>query len=302
MKILITGGAGFVGSYLSRYLVHRDHHVIATGSRPRPDMGRSDGFEYVSADTTVPGSWQDRVGEVDAVINLAGRNIFRYWTDLAKRQIYESRVLTTRNLVMAMGEKHHPILLNTSAIGYYGDRGDELLQESSFSGDDFLAGLSVDWEKEALQAQAKGSRVALLRFGVILGENGGALARMLPAFKFLAGGPMGSGRQWFSWMHIQDLAAAVEMILENEDMQGPFNFCSPHPQRNQAFAKALGKALGRPAVLRIPAFVLKLIMGELGDVMLSSQRCVPQKLQYHGFEFRYPVLENALENLLHEES
>jgi uncharacterized protein (TIGR01777 family) len=289
-----------VGSFLSRHLVHRGHHVIATGTRPRHALDSGDGFEYVAADTSLPGSWQDRVGDADAVINLAGRNIFRYWTDSAKRQIYESRILTTRNLVMAMGKKQHPILLSTSAIGYYGDRGDARLDESSPAGNDFLAGVSVDWEKEALQAEAIGARVALLRFSVILGKDEGALARMLPAFKWFAGGPMGSGRQWFSWMHVQDLATAVEMILLNENMQGPFNFCAPHPVRNHTFAKSLGKALGRPAFLRIPAFVLKSVMGELGNVMLVSQRCVPQKLQHHGFEFRYPVLENALGNLLNE--
>jgi uncharacterized protein len=158
--------------------------------------------------------------------------------------------------------------------------------------------VSVDWEKEALQAETSGARVALLRFSVILGQDGGALAKMLPAFKCFAGGPMGSGRQWFSWMHIQDLAAAMEMILINEAMQGPFNFCAPHPERNHTFAKSLGKVLGRPAFLRTPAFAIKLIMGELGGVLLASQRCVPQKLQHHGFEFQYPDLKNALRNLL----
>jgi uncharacterized protein (TIGR01777 family) len=300
MRIMITGGTGFVGSFMSRYLVHRGHHVIATGTRPHHTLDSGDGFEYISTDTTVPGSWQDRVSEVDAIINLAGRNIFRYWTDAAKRQIIESRILTTRNLVMAMGKKQNQILLNTSAIGYYGDRGDELLTESSSAGDDFLAGVSVDWEKEALQAKDKGARVALLRLGVILGKGGGALAKMLPVFKYFAGGPMGSGMQWFSWMHIQDLAAAVEMILLNGDMTGPFNCCSPHPERNHMFAKALGKTLGRPAFLITPGFVIKLIMGELGDVLLAGQRCIPHKLQHHGFVFQYPVLENALGNLLND--
>ena len=158
----------------------------------------------------------------------------------------------------------------------------------------------MDWEKEALQAEAKGARVALLRFSIILGNSGGALAKMLPAFKSFAGGPLGSGMQWFSWMHIKDLAAAVDMILVNKDMRGPFNCCSPHPVRNQTFAKALGKALGRPAFLKMPGFVLRLFMGEMGSVMLVSQRCVPDRLQHHGFEFRYPVLEKALGDLLNE--
>ena len=300
MRILITGGTGFVGGFLSHYLVHRGHHVIATGTRPRHILDSGDSYTYISADTTVPGSWQGHVGEVDAVINLAGRNIFRYWTESAKRQIYKSRILTTRNVVMGMGKKQRPILLNASAIGYYGDQADAHLHESSPAGDDFLANVSVDWEKEALEAEVLGARVALLRFSVILGKDGGALVKMLPAFKCFVGGPMGSGRQWFSWMHIQDLARAVEMVLENEAIQGPINFCAPHPVRNQTFANSLGKALSRPAFIKIPAFVLKLIMGELGDVMLGSQRCVPQKLQRHGFEFRYPVLKNALENLFNE--
>jgi uncharacterized protein (TIGR01777 family) len=300
MKILIVGGSGFVGDFLSRYLVERGHHVTATGTRPRHSLESSERFVYLSADTTVSGPWQDRISEVDAIINLAGQNIFCYWTKASKRRIRDSRVLTTQNIVLAMGKKQGQILLSTSAVGYYGDRGDEVLDESSSPGDDFLAGVSVDWEKAAVQAQAKGARVVLLRFSVILGQDGGALAKMLPAFKFFAGGPMGSGMQWFSWMHIQDLAAAVEIILLDEDMQGPFNCCSPHPQRNHVFAKALGNALSRPAFMKTPGFAVKMIMGEMGNVILGSQRCVPQKLQQHGFEFQYPVLNNALENLLNE--
>jgi len=300
MKIYIVGGSGFVGDFLSRYLVERGHHVTATGRRSRHRFENSERFGYLSADTTVPGPWQDRIREVDAIINLAGQNIFRYWTEATKQQILDSRVLTTRNIVDAMGKKQGQVLLNTSAVGYYGDRGDELLDESSRPGDDFLAGVSLDWEKAAVQAQVKGARVALLRFSVILGNDGGALTRMLPAFKFFAGGPVGSGMQWFSWMHIQDLATAIEMILLNGDMQGPFNCCSPNPERNHTFANVLGKALGRPAFFKTPGFIIKLMMGEMGNVILGSQRCVPRNLQQHGFEFQYPVLNNALENLLNE--
>ena len=300
MKIYIVGGSGFVGDFLSRYLVERGHQVTATGRRSRHRFENSERFEYLSADTTVPGSWQDRIHEVDAIINLAGQNIFRYWTEATKQQILDSRVLTTRNIVDAMGAKQSQILLNTSAVGYYGDRGDELLEESSSPGKDFLSAVSVDWEKAAVQAQNKGARVALLRFSVILGNDGGALTKMLPAFKFFAGGPVGSGIQWFSWMHIQDLATAIEMILLNGDMQGPFNCCSPNPERNQTFAKVLGKVLGRPAFFKTPGFIIKLMMGEMGNVILGSQRCVPKKLQQHGFKFQYPVLNNALENLLNE--
>jgi len=298
MKILIVGGSGFVGEYLSRFFIKKGYHVIATGMRPHHILESADRFAYVSTDTTLPGPWQDRVLDVDAVINLAGRNIFRYWTDKTKRQIHRSRILTTRNVVMALGPKQDTVLLNTSAIGYYGDQGDTILKESSPAGDDFLAHVSMDWEKEALQAEAKSARVALLRFSVILGKNGGALNKMLPAFKSFAGGPLGSGRQWFSWMHIQDLAAAVDMILVKKDLRGPFNFCAPHPERNHTFAKALGHALGRPAFMKMPSIVLRLAMGEMGSVMLASQRCLPDRLQRHGFEFRFPNLEMALEDLL----
>jgi uncharacterized protein len=297
MRILIAGASGFVGSYLSEYLMHKGHRVIGVGRRSDHPLSQHDRFAYVSADTTLTGPWQDHIPEVEAIINLAGRNIFHYWTDASKRQMVESRILTTRNLVMALQKTSGATLVNASAIGYYGDRGDAHLKEDESAGNDFLADLSVAWEREALTAEDRGGRVALLRFAIILGREGGAFAKMLPPFRYFVGGPLGSGRQWFSWIHIQDLAAVVEMILANEKMDGAFNICAPHPVRNHHYAKALGTALSRPAIFRVPAFAIKMIMGELGGVMLGSQRCLPDRLQHFGFEFRYPSIDTALAEL-----
>ena len=298
MKILITGATGFVGSFLSEYLLKKGYQVIAIGRRQQHSMAQRDHFEFISADPTVPGSWQDQIPAADAIINLAGKNIFHYWTDSSKQEMHASRIETTKNLVASISEKQAPVLVSASAIGYYGDRGEENLTEASEPGDDFLANLSLDWEAEAQKAENKGARVALLRFSIVLGRQGGALAKMLPAFRFFAGGPLGSGRQWFSWIHLEDLAAVVELILENQAMAGPFNLCAPQPVRNQQYAAALGKALGRPAFLRVPSFAIKSLMGELGAVMLGSQRCFPERLQQYQFKFRYPDIETALADLI----
>jgi uncharacterized protein len=298
MKIFITGGSGFVGTNLSFYLLEKRHRVIAVGSSSAHKVIRHDNFYYISADTTTKGAWQDALKDVDAVINLAGKNIFKRWSDTYKDQIYTSRILTTRNLVDAIPEKKDIILCSTSASGYYGDRADEILKEDALPGKDFAAKVCRDWEKEAFQAQAKGARVAVMRFGVVLGKNGGALAKMLPAFKSFAGGPLGSGLQWFPWIHMDDLIAAIMFILENPDIKGPFNFCSPHPVRNRDFSKTLGQVLNRPSVLRTPSFMIRLIMGEMGKSLTSSQRAIPDKLLKHGFKFQYPEIHNALYNLV----
>ena len=297
MKIFITGGSGFVGTNLSFYLLEKGHRVIAVGSSSGHKVIRHDNFHYISADTTIKGAWQDALKDVDAVINLAGKNIFKRWSDTYKDQIYTSRILTTRNLVDAIPDKKDITLCSTSASGYYGDRADEILKEDALPGKDFAAKVCKDWEKEAFQAQAKGIRIAVMRFGVVLGKNGGALAKMLPAFKSFAGGPLGSGLQWFPWIHMDDLIAAIMFILENPDTKGPFNFCSPNPVRNRDFSKTLGQVLNRPSVLRTPSFMIRLIMGEMGKSLTSSQRAIPDKLLKHGFKFQYSDIHNALYNL-----
>ncbi len=297
MKIFITGGSGFVGTNLSFYLLEKGHRVIAVGTSSAHNVIRHDNFHYISADTTIKGGWQHALKNVDAVINLAGKNIFKRWSDTYKDQIYTSRILTTRNLVDAIPDKKDSILCSTSASGYYGDRADEILKEDALPGNDFAAKVCRDWEKEAFQAEAKGVRVAAMRFGVVLGKNGGALAKMVPAFKSFAGGPLGSGLQWFPWIHMDDLIAAIIFILENPDVKGPINFCSPNPVRNRDFAGALGQVLNRPSVMRAPSFMIRLIMGEMGKSLMSSQRAIPDKLLKHGFKFQYPDINNALYNL-----
>ncbi|MEX1350207.1 MAG: TIGR01777 family oxidoreductase, partial [Desulfobacterales bacterium] len=204
MKVLITGGSGFIGSNLSEYLLDRGHRVSAIGRSASRNRIHHEYFRYIEADTTRPGKWQKEIGEADAVVNLTGATIFKRWTVKYKKLIRDSRILTTRHVVAALPEAKKITLCNASGAGYYGNRGEDILKEDEGIGQDFLANLSRDWEKEALQATAKGTRVAVMRFGVVLGENGGALAKMIPAFKMFVGGPLGNGNQWFPWMHLED--------------------------------------------------------------------------------------------------
>ena len=294
MKIVITGGSGFVGTHLSNYLLSGGHRVTALGRSADPHRIHHKSYNYVAADTTRPGDWQKEFEDADAVVNLAGTTIFKRWTAGYKKQIYESRIITTRNVVASLPRGRNIILCSASGAGYYGSRGNDLLKENETAGDDFLAGVSVDWEKEALQAADEHLRVVVMRFGVILGKDGGALAKMIPAFKFFVGGSMGSGQQWFPWMHLADLMAAVQFILENDQVNGPVNFCAPNPIRYRDLAKTLVEALKRPTVMTTPAFLIRLVMGEFGEVFLASQRIVPDKLLSHGFSFKYPHINDAI--------
>ncbi len=294
MNIFVTGGSGFVGTNLSYYLLRQGHRVTAVGRSSFHKLSGHENFQYISADTTQKGTWQDTLGKMDAVVNLAGTTIFRRWTKISKSQIYDSRILTTRNLVKAMPDNRDVILCSASAAGYYGGRGDKILNEDERPGDDFLANICIAWEKEAFRAEAKGIRVAAMRFGVVLGKSGGALQKMLLAFKLFAGGPLGNGKQWFPWIHMDDLTAAILFIIENPAIKGPVNFCAAEQVRNADFARALGNALNRPSFMPAPAFMIRLIMGELGASLLNSQRPVSDKLTGYGFRFQYPDIDNAL--------
>ena len=299
MKIFMTGGTGFVGSALSKRLISEGHAITVL----TPALGGTElnmtGLSYLMGNPTMPGKWQEAVQDHDAIINLAGASIFSRWTPEHKKILLSSRIDTTRNLVEALpGSARRITFFSTSAVGYYGFHGDEELSESSPPGDDFLARLAYDWEQEALRAEEKGARVVITRFGIVLGKHGGALGQMIPLFNYFLGGPLGSGRQWFSWVHMHDLAEAFLFLLNRPDLSGAVNLCSPNPLRNRDLGKAIGRILHRPSFLPAPGFMIRLILGEFGDVLLKGQRVLPRRLLDAGFRFRYPDIDAALEEII----
>ncbi len=298
MEIFITGATGFVGHHLTRHFLSQGHAVTAVGRSPSHPCEGENGFRYVVDDTTQEGSWQDRVRHCQAVINLAGATIFRRWTAKAKQTIRESRILTTRHLVQALPDRQDTFVFSASGAGYYGSCGDQALDEAAPPGDDFLARLSMDWEKEALQAEARGARVAIGRFGVILHPSGGALTKMLPAFRMGVGGPMGNGRQWFPWIHLDDVIAAIDFLRSQPEQKGIYNFCAPETVTNREFARRLGRHLQRPSFFPAPGPFMRLLLGEVSAVLLGSQRILPQRLLTSGFPFGYPTLDAALDAII----
>lgn len=259
------------------------------------------GISVVTGDPTSPGPWQKSVPEHEVIVNLAGASIFSRWTKKKKKAIQESRILTTRHLVEAVSKGQGKVtrILNTSAVGYYGFCGDEELDEESPPGDGFLASLSRDWEGEALKAEKLGVKVTLLRFGVVLGRHGGALRQMLPLFRWYVGSPLGSGRQWFSWIHEEDLAAVYAHVLQRANLTGALNCTAPNPVRNEDLTRLLGQVLGKPTFMpAVPAFLMRLALGEFADVLLQGQKVLPKRLLESGYPFKYPSLPDALQNLL----
>jgi len=300
MKILITGASGFIGTHLTGFLLNRNHQVIGVARSLRDKEFSHPMYRFIAADTTRPGPWQEALADVDAVVNLAGRSIFGRWNAAVKTEIRESRILTTRHVVQGLLSGKPAVLVSASGVGYYGNRDDEVLTEDATAGDDFLARLSVAWEGEALAAAEKGARVVLTRLGVVLGKGGGAMAQMIPAFKSFVGGPVGSGRQWFPWIHLEDLSAAVLFVLERPGISGPVNLCAPGPVTNRDLAGALGRALNRPAFMPAPAFMVRMALGEFADVLLGSQRAVPEKLLQHHFGFRHPDIQSAVNAVVND--
>jgi uncharacterized protein (TIGR01777 family) len=301
MKIFITGGRGFVGTPLTKRLPQEGHQVtILTRALPE-DTLVAQGASYLEGDPTEPGAWQKSVAEHEIIINLAGASIFRRWSDRAKEVIRDSRILTTQNLVEALSarKEKETHFLSTSAIGYYGSHEDEELDENTPRGEDFLASLAQEWESEALKAEAYGARVALLRFGLVLGKHGGALRQMIPIFSLFLGSPLGSGEQWFSWIHEEDLASIYLHVIRQKDMAGPINCTAPNPVRNIDLTRALGEVMGKPTFLpAVPGFMIRIIMGEFGSTLLEGQKVLPKRLLDRDFRFNFPEIKKALKNLL----
>lgn len=297
----MTGGTGFVGTYLSRKLAQAGHAITILSRRPQPPAPAPDGISFLTGDPTQDGPWMALVPEHDWIINLAGASIFSRWSEAHKQEIFESRMSTTRNLVAALGSgDRRQLFCSTSAVGYYGPRGEEVLTEDSPPDAGFLGDLAKNWEAEALKAQDLGVRVVITRFGIVLGKDGGALGQMVPLFRKFLGGSIGSGVQWFSWIHQADHARAFRFIQEHPEITGPVNFTAPHPVRNLELARALGRVLHRPSFMPTPEFMLRLALGEFADTLLTGQQVLPKRLLDAGFTFKFPAIEVALENLLGE--
>ncbi|HXG41791.1 MAG TPA: TIGR01777 family oxidoreductase [Dehalococcoidia bacterium] len=293
MRVLVAGASGLIGSHLVPALEREGHEVVRLGRRP----GASD-FVW----DPLRGELDARALEgVEAVVHLAGENIGQRWTRERKERIWRSRVEGARLLAEAIAASPAPprVFLSASATGYYGDRGDEPLDEGAAPGRGFLAELCQAWEQASQAAASAGTRVVNPRIGVVLTARGGALARLLPLFRLGLGGSLGSGRQYMSWVDLEDLVEALLFLLSQEEMTGAVNVTSPNPITNAEFTRTLARVLGRPAFLRVPAFALRLLLGEMAqEALLSGQRVLPARLQAAGFRFRYPELEASLRHAL----
>jgi uncharacterized protein (TIGR01777 family) len=298
LQIVVAGATGFIGRSLCGALADGGHRVVALARDPAKASGvLPAGTQIIAWDLKKPGEWHRAVGESEAVVNLAGESIAaQRWTPAFKQRLVSSRIETTRAIVEAIRAAARPgiCLVNASAVGYYGDRGDAVVTEQTPPANTFLGQLSVDWEGEALQAERAGARVVLLRIGIVLGEGGGALEKMVTPFRLFIGGPLGSGRQWFPWIHRDDVVGMIVWALENPQVRGPLNVTAPNPVTMREFARTLGRVLRRPSFAPAPGFALKLLLGEFAGSLLTGQRAIPEAAQRLGYQWRYPDLEGAL--------
>ena len=299
MKLVITGATGFIGSAVVDQLWSQYHSLSLLSRNPPREINVAK-KEWLVWNPGVPGDWEYCVDGADGIINLAGEPIAaKRWTEARKEKIRSSRLDSTRALVRAIAKaKLKPkFLINASAVGYYGARGDEAITEESASGTDYLARVCVEWEAEAKKAESEGARVVLLRTGIVLDRGRGALAKMVPPFKFFAGGPLGSGNQWMPWIHIEDQVGLLLFLMNNENAHGPFNCTAPNPVIMAEFSKTLGETLNRPSWATVPGGVLALVLGEMSEILLNGQRALPQAALKLGYQFRYPHLLPALQSL-----
>ncbi|HUF42777.1 MAG TPA: TIGR01777 family oxidoreductase [Verrucomicrobiae bacterium] len=299
MKLVMTGATGLIGSVLADRLWNQNHSLVLLSRRPPAEVNVAK-KEWFGWQPGVGGLWENSVDGADGIINLAGEPIAaNRWTHAQKEKLRRSRIDGTRSLVEAVAKaKIRPkFLINASAVGYYGPRGDGVLNEGSKPGTGFLADLCVEWEEEASKAEALGVRVVLVRTGIVLAKGKGALAKMVPPFKMFVGGPLGSGDQWMSWIHIDDEVGLIQFLLENQNARGPFNATAANPVTMAEFSKALGEVLNRPSWASVPPSVLALMLGEMADMLLTGQRALPEAATKLGYKFKYGKITDALRSL-----
>jgi uncharacterized protein (TIGR01777 family) len=306
MRIFVTGGTGAVGSRLIPRLRERNDQVVVLSRRAalaRKKFGSD--CTVVEGNPMQAGPWMDTINDCDAVVHLAGENVFRRrWRAAVKTLLHDSRVLSTQNVVQALLKNPQrpsggaKVLVNASAIGYYGPTGDEELTEDSPPGNDFLAQVCVDWENAARAVEAGGVRLVIARIGVVLDREAGALKKMLTPFKLFVGGPIGSGRQYVSWIHNYDLVSQIVFALDHGDTRGPMNGTAPQPVTNKEFSKALGRVLHRPSFMRVPKFALRIRFGGVAGLITTGQRVLPKKALDLGFQFQFPDIDGALQDVL----
>lgn len=303
MKVIITGATGFIGRALSREMLEAGYHVVAlsrNAGRGRKILGG--GVIVVEWDGKSSQGWKELANGAYAIINLAGENISNgRWTQKKKQRILLSRLDAGKAIVEAVAEANEKprVVIQSSGIGYYGSTSDQMVDESSPPGKGFLVEVAEQWEASTKQVESLGTRHVIIRTGVVLGSEGGALPRLLTPFRFFVGGPLGSGKQWFPWIHLDDEVKAIRFLMEREGLSGPFNLCAPEPVTMKDFCHTLGKVMGRPSSFSVPGFMLHLLFGEMAqEVLLSGQRAMPGRLLKAGYAFRYLNIEYALREIL----
>ncbi len=309
MRVIITGGTGLIGTALADSLLKDQHDVIVLSRNPSKVKHLSPAARVVEWDGRTPTGWYDLITEDTSIVNLAGAGIADgRWTAGRKRALRDSRTVSGSavtqgiDLSITLKDKKPASLIQASAVGFYGNRGDEIITETSTPGDDFLASVCRDWEASTAAVEAMGVRRAIIRTGVVLSTMGGAFPLMAMPFYVFTGGPVGSGRQYMPWIHIKDQVRAIRYMIENEEAAGVYNVTAPNPVTNRDFGKALGQTLARPSFFPAPAFAMKAALGEMSTILLDGQRAVPKRLLDEGFTFDYPVVQEALDDLMQEES